>query len=69
MFPSHDREGDWEGYIVQKRGDRRYMIPFWQENNYPRMGFTVHIESKMVSWKGYMPRDDADEIFLNGLAY
>lgn len=34
--------GDWSGFFIQKTGKRSAVaIPFWQENNYPRAGFTL----------------------------
>ena len=34
--------GDWEGMFVQKLNGWYYFIPFSQENNYPRSGFTLY---------------------------
>jgi hypothetical protein len=42
--------GDWEGYIVQKINNRSYVISFWQENNYPYKGFTIHTEKPVFSF-------------------
>jgi len=34
--------GDWDGYFIQKLNNRFYFIPFSQENNFPKMGFTLY---------------------------
>lgn len=45
FFDTTSSAGDWDGLIVQKLkyGLRSwyYIIPFCQENNYPRNGYTV----------------------------
>ena len=46
--------GDWEGYIVQRFGGWGYVIPFSQENNYPRAGFTLHTHNLAISFRGEM---------------
>ena len=33
--------GDWDGYLIQKIGNRYHVIFFFQENNYPGGGFTL----------------------------
>lgn len=38
--------GDWQGYIVQKLGNKWYVILFEQENNYPYKGFMVRTDNK-----------------------
>ena len=49
--------GDWQGYIVQKIKNRRYLIHFWQESNYPRHGYTLHTELPLASWSGFLPKE------------
>jgi hypothetical protein len=34
--------GDWTGTFIQEINGRRYRIPFWQENNFPKPGFTLY---------------------------
>ena len=35
--------GDWSGFFLQKTGRNTCAaIPFYQENNYPHAGFTLH---------------------------
>ena len=36
--------GDWSGMFVQKLNGWYYFIPFSQENNYPRSGFTLYTD-------------------------
>lgn len=66
-FPSVERvdfydtcssAGDWSGYIVQKIGDRRYLILFSQDNNWPCYGFTVYTGEVIASWSGKLTEDD-----------
>ena len=56
--------GDWEGFIVQRIGNKRYLILFFQENNYPRgRGFTAYTDEKPIAcWKGKMEFEDVCEI-------
>jgi hypothetical protein len=34
--------GDWDGLFAQELNGKTYIIPFYQENNYPRSGFTLY---------------------------
>lgn len=50
--------GDWEGYFIQKLGNKCYVIVFSQENNWPNGGFTVYTNpSPIIEFDG-----DANEI-------
>ena len=60
--------GDWDGFIVQKINNRSYVIPFWQENNYPYKGFTIHTEKAMFSFLEDWPIDEVEKEFCS-LAY
>ena len=51
--------GDWSGYFVQKIKQNFYLIPFSQDNNYPRGGFTLYTGSVIASWRGEMVNRDA----------
>ena len=42
LYDRTSSAGDWTGYLVQKIGGCYYVIIFWQENNYPGKGFTLH---------------------------
>lgn len=55
--------GDWDGFIVQKINNRSYVIPFWQENNYPYRGFTIHTENPFISFIGNYKLDDIEKYF------
>jgi hypothetical protein len=44
--------GDWEGIFFQKLNGRIYAIPFNQENNYPRSGFTLYTGNVVAKIKG-----------------
>lgn len=59
--------GDWQGYFVQKIGEVRYLILFFQENNYPRGGFTLTTGDVVAT--SYGAEFDEDEIYsiLNDL--
>lgn len=37
--------GDWMGFFVQKVGKNLHFIRFWQENNYPKGGFTLSTDT------------------------
>lgn len=51
--------GDWEGYIVQKINGRNYLIIFWQENNWPHEGFTLHTNpTPICSWVGDISKEE-----------
>ena len=62
--------GDWEGYITQKIGKRSYVIPFSQENNYPRRGFTIRTALfPAFSYQGaLMPVEEVCSILYEGAA-
>lgn len=55
--------GDWQGYIIQRLQGRYYLIPFWQENNYPRAGYTVSTGDVIASSKREFSREFAEEIW------
>jgi hypothetical protein len=60
--------GDWEGYITQRIGKRNYVIPFFQENNYPRAGFTIRTaQFPAFSYEGdLMPIEEVCKILYEG---
>ena len=42
--------GEWSGVIIQRLGKMLYCHSFYQENNYPMGGFTIHIgETYLIS--------------------
>lgn len=42
--------GEWSGVIIQRLGKTLYCHSFYQENNYPMGGFTIHIgETYLIS--------------------
>jgi hypothetical protein len=58
--------GDWTGYFVQKINHNFYLIPFSQENNWPRGGFTLYTGNIIASWRGGMiSYDDLIELCGN----
>lgn len=63
FFDTTSSAGDWGGFIVQKIKDVRYLILFYQENNFPRSGFTITTESHPLSkWNGLLQPHDVLEI-------
>lgn len=52
--------GDWTGWIVQRLSRRWYLIPFWQENNYPRYGFTLNTGEIIAAFSS---RPDVETIY------
>jgi len=55
--------GDWGGFIVQKFGNKHYVIPFWQENNYPYRGFTVGTNKPVISYRGVWDMEEVTKLF------
>lgn len=55
--------GDWGGYIVQKLNNISHVIPFRQENNYPRGGYTVYTTKTIFSFIGEVNRDEIEKVF------
>lgn len=48
--------GDWSGFLIQRTGSKSAVaIPFWQENNYPNSGFTLHTGTAFM--KGRLSND------------
>ena len=41
--------GDWTGLIVQRLGQKLYVILFSQENSYPRSGFDITTDKHPVA--------------------
>lgn len=58
LYETCSSAGDWSGYIVQKIKEVRYLIFFWQTNNYPRYGFTCNTGELIASWKGKYTKDE-----------
>lgn len=59
LLDTTSSSGDWQGYIMQKIGNRWHIILFEQENNYPHKGFTVRTDNKPVISSSYpMNRDE-----------
>ena len=61
--------GDWDGYLVQHIGNHNFLIPIFQENNYPRFGYTLYTGDLIASWKGEYKQDDALNIYLECMEY
>lgn len=60
--------GDWSGYILQTIGKQHYIIMFWQSNNYPRNGFTIHTdEYPVIMTDVEMGRDQCKRVINNYL--
>jgi hypothetical protein len=55
--------GDWGGFIIQKFGNKHYVIPFWQENNWPHRGFTVGTNKPVISYNGVLDVDEVSRLF------
>lgn len=54
--------GDWEGYLVQKHREQRYLILFSQTNNWPRGGFTIVTDKVIDTWKGELYRGPVETL-------
>lgn len=55
--------GDWEGYILQSHGGKFYLIPFSQENNWPRSyGFSVYTGESLAEFDHKPSADECDEV-------
>lgn len=50
--------GDWQGYIIQKLNNRKYLIIFGCENNYPHSGFTLRTNPPLASWVGDLSEEE-----------
>jgi hypothetical protein len=61
--------GDWDGYIVQHIGNYNFLIPIFQENNYPRLGFTLYTGDLIASWKGEYNSKEALNIYCECMEY
>jgi hypothetical protein len=61
--------GDWQGYIVQKFGNKSYLIPFNQENNWPHAGYKVYTGNLVASWEGYDMSDEEIGKILYDILY
>lgn len=61
--------GDWDGYLVQHIGNCNFLIAIFQENNYPRFGYTLYTGDLLASWKGEFKDDDAFSIYLEYMEY
>ena len=61
LFDTMSSAGDWSGYFIQKIKDNSYLIPFSQENNYPRYGYTLYTGNVILSWKGEISQDDIND--------
>jgi hypothetical protein len=61
--------GDWTGIFFQKIGRKTYIIPFSQENGYPRhSGYDLYTGDVFGSYKGEVTQEDiknAIEDFCN----
>ena len=58
--------GDWSGLFIQKIGKKCYVIPFGQENNYPRGGgFTLGTGDLFTIWEGEWDDVDIGELMEN----
>jgi hypothetical protein len=58
-FNTTSSAGDWEGYIVQKIKNKRYLIYFSQVNNgFYSSGYTVYTGDVIDSWEGEISEDD-----------
>lgn len=68
LFNTSSSAGDWDGWILQKLGKINYVIIFWQENNWPYSGFTVHTNNHpKISFKGEMSIDEINQILAEEL--
>jgi hypothetical protein len=54
--------GDWSGYIVQKIKNNRYLILFSQENNWPKIGYTIYTGSVLAFWQGELTEEEILQI-------
>lgn len=54
--------GDWSGYFIQKVGNKFYVIPFTQENNWPSTGFTLYTNDAIASFEAQPDNTELDEL-------
>ena len=52
--------GDWTGLFFQKIGRTTYIIPFFQENAYPKRGYHLYTGEIWGQWRGKVTEEDID---------
>jgi len=57
--------GDWDGWLMQKINNEYFLIPFFQENNWPRGGFTLTTGDILASSDSVFFRKDINQIMLD----
>lgn len=50
--------GDWSGLFVVKHNKNFYVLPFWQQNNYPNIGFRLFTSDVAQCVMDKEPTDD-----------
>lgn len=60
--------GDWGGYFIQQTSKCRYaLILFWQENRYPKRGYKVNTDNKVLHTFKALPRKEEILSVINDL--
>ena len=56
--------GDWDGYFVQRNGNRYYLIIFWQENIAWTPYFRLHTNERPIASFKEEPTREMCEIYV-----
>lgn len=55
--------GDWDGYFIQKQGNKYYLITFYQENNgFGNVGFTLHTDGVRFEFETKPKEEEIPEL-------
>ena len=56
--------GDWSGIVVFEHKGKFAIVPFWQVNNYPARGYTLHTAKPLVILNSEPDMDLIEEYYM-----
>ena len=69
LFDTCSSSGDWQGFFIQYLNHKYYMISFYQENNWPRKGFTGYTGRVLLESNDPIPAEIAYDVINFELVY
>lgn len=64
LWDTSSSGGDWSGYFIQRLNGRSYLIPFSQDDNYPRAGYTLYTGDIITSWMGNITEEEVNNMMV-----
>lgn len=62
-FDTMSSAGDWSGIVVFESKKKWAIVPFWQENRYPRVGYRVNTGLPLLTMNERPDTDLLAELF------